>query len=287
MIYTNKFGIPQEVADAIINRQHKYDSGEADFSATELIDSPRRVQLKKRHEAEIEVDVTSLLESWKGHLIHDSLEDERTANRLYAKIGASVVSGAYDYYRDGVLKDYKTISVWNVLVGNPFKKWREQLGIYQYLLQYHRMPVHQTQIIVIFKDWSETEAKQKGRQYPACPIMIYDIPMYDSAELQDFIHNRVGIHERAMMLLDDELPPCTEEETWAKPTMYAVMEAGKKRAKKLFSTINEADEFAFNHRLHAFLYVQERPGERTRCERFCECREFCSQWKEFNETKNG
>jgi len=285
MIYTNKYGLCSELYEAIVNRQKRYDKGEADFSATELIDPPRIVQLTRRHYDEIEVDITSLLESWKGHLVHDALERPQTSNRLYCKIGASVICGAYDYYLDGVLKDYKTVSVWGTIVGNPQKKWREQLGVYQYLLQYHRLPVDKMVIEAIFKDWSETDLKRQGHSYPAKPVMSYSLAPYESQEVFDLIHSRVGIHERAMMMMDNELPECTLDEMWAKPTTFAVVKEGQTRAQRVFADIEEAESFAKGRSDFSMLSIDVRMGERTRCEKYCDVKPFCSQYKEYSNAR--
>jgi hypothetical protein len=108
MIYTNRKGLAPEIYDAIVERQKKYTPGEVDYSVTEILNPSRIVWLTKRHQDEIEVDVSDLLDSWMGHLIHDALEKEGTSDRLTFETDLGVkLSGAYDYFQNGELKDYK------------------------------------------------------------------------------------------------------------------------------------------------------------------------------------
>jgi len=55
MIITNKFNLPQTFVN--ITKRPTYSKGKANLSATELINSPRIVLLRKAHEDKVETDV--------------------------------------------------------------------------------------------------------------------------------------------------------------------------------------------------------------------------------------
>jgi hypothetical protein len=66
---------------------------------------------------------------------------------------------------------------------------------------------------------------------------------------------------------------CSDEDIWAKPSKWAVMQRGRKTAVKLYDT--EADASAS---LASNQYVEYRPGIATRCESYCPVAQFCDQW---------
>ena len=82
---------------------------------------------------------------------------------------------------------------------------------------------------------------------------------------QQYLEERVKLHQEAMITL----PECTDEERWAKPTVWAAVKNGNSRATKLFPTENEALAW---HQLQAdgaSFTITERPGELTRCKSYC------------------
>jgi hypothetical protein len=70
---------------------------------------------------------------------------------------------------------------------------------------------------------------------------------------------------------------------WEKPTMWAVRKIGNKRATTVCLTEDQAD--AKIEELGKGYEIEVRPGERTRCANFCQVRDFCEQWKEYNSGK--
>jgi hypothetical protein len=51
-----------------------------------------------------------------------------------------------------------------------------------------------------------------------------------------------------------EVPPCTPEERWGRPTRFAVMKQGQKRAVRVFDTREEAEAYVTK----AGLYAEQR-----------------------------
>jgi hypothetical protein len=87
------------------------------------------------------------------------------------------------------------------------------------------------------------------------------------------------MHQEAENTPSDKLLPCTPEERWERPTRYALMKKGRKRAIKLYDTEEDANG-AVKEKDH---YVEYRKGESVRCENYCPVKEFCNQYKEMGE----
>jgi hypothetical protein len=67
---------------------------------------------------------------------------------------------------------------------------------------------------------------------------------------------------------------------WEKPTTYAIKKEGGMRAKSVHRTLEEAEAV-----LTKGYILEVREGERTRCEKYCQVSQFCSQYKEYLSTK--
>ena len=123
MKYTNKFGLPQSIVDAI--QKDTYDVNRIDpnvISVTTLIKPPRIRQLTLRHWDEIEEDVSSNVWRLLGSAIHTVLErvDDKgrvIEKRLREEIGGKVVTGRPDLYgeKEKVITDYKITSCWKFI----------------------------------------------------------------------------------------------------------------------------------------------------------------------------
>jgi len=82
MIITNKYNLPQTFVN--IMKRPTYSKGRANMSATELLNSPRIVQLRKLHEDKLESDVSEMVWSIFGTAIHGVLEHGKDDTRLSA-----------------------------------------------------------------------------------------------------------------------------------------------------------------------------------------------------------
>ena len=103
MKITNRLGLPQPIVE-VLSRDN-YSKGGADFSVTELIDSPRQKALTSRHMDEITVDCIDLIYQFDGKAVHSILEGAEVSpevgiieERLSVEVGLYTVSGAIDYY---------------------------------------------------------------------------------------------------------------------------------------------------------------------------------------------
>jgi len=288
MKLTNKFGLPQTIINVI--KRPTYNKGKANMSVTELLNSPRIVQLKRKNWDDLEEDAADMVWSIFGTAIHGVLEHGKGENhiveeRIHAQIDGMSISGAIDLQEveeDGIIvSDYKTTSAWAVM--NEKQDWHNQLNSYAFLVEHaKKVKVKKLQIIAIVRDWSRREAITK-EGYPEAPIVTIDIPLWTMQERTDYVLSRIKLHGEALfeMETDGEMPNCTDEEMWAKPESFAVKKEGGVRAKSVHKTLDEA-EISLPSKGH---FIEHRPGARTRCDSFCQVNKFCKQYKTYLSTK--
>ena len=115
MKLTNKRNLPETIVNVL--KRPQYSKGKANLSVTELINSPRIVQLKRLHWDQLEEDASSMVWSLFGSAVHNILQhgkDEHhiVEQRLFADIEGWTISGAIDLQiveEDGVvISDYKS-----------------------------------------------------------------------------------------------------------------------------------------------------------------------------------
>ena len=291
MKLTNKHGIP----DTFINvlKRPTYSKGKAHLSATQLLNSPKIVALTKKFENELEQDVSDMVWSIFGTAIHGVLEHGKDDNhiveeRLHATLDGWRISGAIDLQiitgPDTIsIRDYKTTSAWAVM--NEKIEWEQQLNIYAWLVENVKPKiVDSIGIVAIIRDWSRREAA-KNPDYPQAPVKEIPINLWTYRDREEFISQRISKHSECEfhMETDQELPPCTPEEMWEKPTTYAIKKKGGVRAIRVYE-IKEEAEAALDP---ATQELEVRLGSRTRCESFCPVNTYCQQWRDYLESKNG
>ena len=114
MKLTNKFNLPQTFVNVI--KRPQYTKGDSQISATEIINSPRIVQLKAKHWDDIEQDASEMVWSLFGSAVHGILEHGKddhhiVEERLFCEFEGWKISGAIDLQEveeDGIIvSDYK------------------------------------------------------------------------------------------------------------------------------------------------------------------------------------
>lgn len=282
MKLTNKFGLPDPVVKALT--RNEYSKGESNRSITQLIDAPRVRILRQEHWDELEEDVSEKMWAVMGTAAHKMFEetgDEKhvSEERIFLEIDGWVVSGAIDVQKiedDGItIMDYKTTSVWSVILGKV--EWERQLNCYASLLRRAKgSKVKALKVIAILRDWRSRDALDKA-DYPKAPIVEIDIPMWSDADQDSYLDGRVALHQGAEFdrLTGSELPECSSEERWEKPSVWAVKKTGNRRAIKLYD-----NEPAAKADLLAGQEIEFRRGEPTRCTaNWCRVNAWCSQYQ--------
>jgi hypothetical protein len=260
------------------------------MSITELMNSPRIVQLKRKHWDELSEDSSDMVWSIFGTAIHNILEHGKdnhhiVEERIHVSIDGMNISGAIDLqevYEDGiVVSDYKTVGAWSVI--NEKRDWHNQLNSYAYLVEKaKKQVVSKLQIVAIVRDWNRRDAAAR-EGYPKAPIVVIDIPLWSFEDREKYIRNRIVLHDKAFfeMEIGGNMPECSAEEMWEKPTMYAVMKEGGKRAKSVHTKKAEA-EIALPATGY---FIEVREGDRTRCSGFCQVNKQCDQYQKYLLTK--
>jgi len=282
MTITNKLNLPEGFVKAVSNEKH---NAEGSLSATTLIHGIKEIILTDRYWDSLEDDVSDRIWAIWGQAVHSLMESEGenefTEQEMAYKIGGITVTGKIDNYdmKHGVINDYKTAPVIKVKLGN-FSEWYLQGMIYAWLLEKNNFPAKHCRFITLLKDHSKPEVLRDS-QYPKSPVYLYEFPvtLQGLFKIGMYIKDKVGEHQRCIALNDDAIPPCTPEERWDRPPVYAVMKSGQKRAVKLFNAREEADALASakggNH------YVEYRKGESVKCSSYCLCKRYCNFYQDF------
>lgn len=291
MKITNKLGLP-DMLQRTVEKEYVY--RDKRYSITSLLDPDRVVMLKRRHNEEIEQDVSECIWMLFGTVTHYALETgielkeneyveehlEHTFENGYTLSG--IIDHVYDY-----IDDYKTTSVWSVIYGSNNEHWKLQLQMGAYLhYKKHGNWINKGRIIAILKDWNKNDAKFKA-DYPELPVEVIDFDLGTPEEVEKWILKRFYQIEQLEKMADDELPLCTEEERFNRGTKYAVKKKTNKMATKVHDTLEEAREHLINleQKYPGIYEIEERPGEDTKCLNYCSCCKFCKYYKDKYETK--
>lgn len=283
MEITNKFNFPQPLVDAC---QDTYDKGDADYSVSEIIQPSQITCLKKKYADVLTEDVSDLMYALLGKSVHAILE-KSTVNdlftlaekRLYATVNGVRISGQIDYLNlaNGLLDDYKVMSVWEFIYGLSNEK-KIQVNFYDYLLSTNGYPTDRLRIVGIFRDWQLSKV-QNDKNYPSRQVVQFPIDKW-STEKQNEV-----ITERLKMLTDGGVS-CTEDDRWYTGTKYAVMKDKNKGASKVCDSVEDAEKWMVANPKGKYTIVT-RPGVNKRCENYCIVSEYCSQYKKLKEEVNG
>lgn len=291
MKLTNNYNLPETIVNVL--KRPTYSKGKANISATELLNSPRVVQLKRKHWDDIEEDAADMVWSLFGTAVHGVLEHGKddhhiVEERIHAEVDGWKISGAIDLQEltdaGTILSDYKVTSAWAVM--NEKQDWHSQLNLYAYLVEsVKKKPVCKAQIVAIVRDWSRRDAKTR-EGYPQAPIVVIDIPLWSFEEREAYVKARVALHEAAFFDAETggSISECTPEEMWEKPTMYAVKKDGAARAKSVHKTREEA-EAALEVTKTKGYGIEVREGDRTRCSGFCQIAQYCDQYQTYLKEK--
>ena len=280
MKITNDMNLPEALMKAVSTERHNKPGS---LSATTLLNGAKQIILTERHWDDLEDDVADRFWAVIGTIIHSALENEGAdefAEEFFSyELDGVSVTGHIDNYNmsAGVVSDYKSCSVWKINYRN-FEDWERQGLIYAWLLQKNGFEARTCRFIALIKDHSKRDAKRKP-SYPQKPMYVYEFAV-DSEKLawiESFLKGKIAEYLQCRHLADDDIPPCTAEERWEKPSKYAVKKEGRKSAVRVMDTMEEAEKMAAD--LGKGHFVETRPGESTRCLDYCVCNEKCNFYR--------
>lgn len=220
MRFTNIHNLPEPIVRALT--YDDYNLGDADISVTSLLRPAQVAALEEMHADSITEDVSERVWQLWGSAAHEVLyrATDREAviaeRRLFMDVEGWVVSGKADIYDKSTktITDYKTTSAWSVVFEpEGHKEWHEQLNLYRLLFAENGYEVDRLQLVLILRDWSEKDLQRSKRGYPALPIHIINVPVWEMPFARIFLENRVKAHQEAR---EGRYGPCSDEDRWMK-----------------------------------------------------------------------
>lgn len=281
---TNNFNIPASIVKSIIERESKYSRGDADFSVSQIIDSPRIYHLFKLNAGKIEIDVSEKIKAWLGSLIHAAIQKNDhmlsgvlSSGRVKLSLGEYTVSGEPDVYdsETKTIRDYKTTSVFSFDNDSKTEMHEKQINGYAMLFRSIGFDVLNGEIVYIFTDWSKKRYEQalvEGKSYPK-PIEIIPVKIWDFDEQVKFFSERIRLFADSKVIED-----CTDEEKWKKDDVYLIYKNNNKTPTSRHYTLEEAkkkiEELKAAYPVAEFR-IEIQKGEAIRCKYYCPVAEFC------------
>ncbi len=288
MKITNEFGLPESIARAVERHEHKSET----YSVTQLLNPPRIVHLKERHDDEVVEDVVDRIWALRGTAIHSIIEKGQGSQQfaevyMVHEFNGVKISGTFDLYdpASGTLWDAKETSVWSIIYGSRTEAWTQQLNLYGLMLHREGYEAKHMKIIAFLRDWNKNKAKHDST-YPQHPVIVIGIDVWPRVTQQEFMEHRVALMESTKDTSDENLPFCSDGDRWKDSDKYAVMKQGNVRAKKVFDSPFEAQKHA--QELGPNHNVIHRPGLPKRCMEYCPVSQFCNQFlsEGWNESDN-
>ena len=286
MKITNKLNLPDMLQRAV---EKDYQYRDKRYSITSLLDPDRVLMLKRRHNDEIEQDVSECIWMLFGTVTHYVLEtgiecreNEYVEEHLeYTFPSGYTLSGIIDHVED-YIDDYKTASIWTVIYGSNNEHWKKQLQMGAYLhYKEHGNWINKGRIIAILKDFNKKDSLLKDN-YPKLPVQVINFDLGTPEEVEEWIVKRFKRIEYLEKLSDLDLPLCTPEERFNTGDKYAVKKKVWKKAFRVFDNLDEARELLIElERKYPGEYeIEERIGEDKKCKDYCSCCQFCPYYLE-------
>jgi len=295
MRITNQFGWSKawvSAAEKYVNEYQRL----GDVSCTELIDSPRISVLRRRHDDEIEVDVSDLIWILLGQVIHKILEENGdpeaiVEQRILVPYDGWQVAMKADHIdpipgAPGTFKvcDYKITRTYAYKHGVS-RSQEAQNNLYAFGYGLNGIKCTEGELEMLLKDWSALDAKIE-HDYPQQEVVRVPVLRWTQEKCEAYLSERIALHKHARTCTDDDLPECTLHERWGEPDRFAVkfVTNGKVAERACngasrFETRGEADQWIKAKKTGKQYVVEFRPGENKRCERdACWVSRFCSQW---------
>lgn len=281
MKITNNLKLPQPFVDAV-DKDYQYKDKR--YSVTTLLKPVREIMLLRRHNDEIECDVSDMIWAIFGTAVHSVLENSTEGKHLLkeksleVKIGDYTLSGRSDLYNvhSFTVIDYKVTSVWKYIL-KEFDDYKKQGAMYVYMLQKLGYKAKKAEFILVLKDWQKSKAKF-DKNYPQLPVQKVQFTFTDKdmEEIEKFIFDKFEQIKETEQLEDAKLPLCSAEDRWNSGDKFAVMKNGRKTALRVLDSKKEAEQYKSNN---GGDYIETRKGEDRKCQDYCQCCEFCEHYK--------
>lgn len=309
MRYTNKNNIPLALAVMLATDYYDHSDDPKTIGVTTLLGSTRSVILSNRiTEEEACTDVSDVIASRLGTALHDALEKAWLNPKLpevLKSLGFSdkviarfkvnpenpvdsdlnvfletrtkktflgwTISGQFDIAIDGDLADLKSTGTFSYNDKTKELEFIRQLSIYKWLNP-EQVLDDEGEILFWFKNWQEYSANKAD--YPDHTLMGHKIPLMSTVEVEEFLRKKLTALDACMNKPSNELPLCTPEELWQKPSTYAYYSKPTlQKPSKVFSDPIEAQRHLQDKGVGN---IQVRQSQPTKC-LYCSGRPKCTQ----------
>jgi len=291
MKITNNFNLPQALYDYVVETSGRHNDKNC-YSATTILQPTRMILLKERHFDEIEVDCSEMINMLFGTSTHAIMEHFDKTGYAEVDLKLEVKDGFYltgkcDMYneQEHSVEDWKTATTYKI-AKKDFADWERQGKIYALMLNNIGLYTDKSTFYGLLKDWTPKEhrmAKLKGEFYPDTQVYQHKfaINTNDLNEIKDFVKEKFDELIANQNVADDDLPYCSDEDTWYTGDKWAVYGTSKERALKVCNTEEEAKEYMEKNA--KAIQIVKRTGEHRRCLDYCDCCQFCKYYKQFIE----
>ena len=167
--------------------------------------------------------------------------ERRSERQVDPPVNDWIIRGKFDGCIYGKLTDFKTCSVWKVILDRDnHLDWRIQMSIYRWLNP-TIIKSDEASIEVIFTDWSASDSRAKN-DYPQLRAMSMDIPLMSLEATREWIHTKVSEIEKFKATKEQaDLPPCNDSELWCSAESFKYYKKkGAKRATKIYKNSDDA-----------------------------------------------
>ena len=280
------------------------------YSATELIDPPRLIAMRRKYAEQLHRGIETQVDSLMGTAMHGLFEVnlkafnelcDKPRYRLEEQVSADymidvdngyrTVSGRFDILVDNTdIVDVKTAKCWKKIFDPNLTGWTQQQNIYAQLLTEMGETINSISALTIYKDWSAANAL-RDRKYPQEPIEMNELPLWDADTRTEFILDRLQQHVACETMDDTELPICTPDERWERfpdqtNIQFALFKTKKaKRASNILhgapNLIEAVDMVRGIKGVTKDSYIEIRHPQRKRCEMYCAVCDFCDEHQRY------
>lgn len=307
-MYTNNSNIALPLAVFLATDDYDYEDNI--ISATTLLKPIRQIVLTQRlNKDEVAVDISNLVSSRMGTAIHTAIEKawlnpskaladlgyppkliERikvnpdTVNkgdipvymekRSYKQVGKYKVSGKFDFVAEGKVQDFKSTSVFTYLNQSNADKYALQGSIYRWLnpdiITQDTMTIH-----YVFTDWNKMESA-RNKDYPANRVLSQQYSLLSVEATDRYVKSVISNIDKYIDVPEAELPYCTDEDLWRKPTVWKYYKNPNKLERSTKNFESQSDALIQLVKDGSVGVVKEVKGQVVAC-RYCSAFSLCTQ----------
>lgn len=311
--YSNVAGIPLSLGVFLASDTYDHATSPYTISVTTLIRPLRQILLSFRVPSEdVQIDISSMINSRMGSAIHDSIERAWTTNykkamkalgypdkiiervkinpeynelkeddipvylerRSSKTVGKFTITGKFDFVAEGRVEDFKSTSTFTAMNNTNDEKYILQGSLYRWLNP-KIITKDEMAIQWIFTDWSKTKALSDPK-YPQQRTQQKIFPLMSIPVVESYVRRKLEQIDQHWDTPEEDLPPCTDEDLWRGEPVWKYYKNPDKttRSTKNFDNLHDA-------RLRLIEdgnvgVIKEVPGQVTAC-KYCSAFSICTQ----------